>query len=311
MHTFVINLDVQPDRMNSMHRQLTQAQVAYERFPAVKGSEVLRDAFPISAHCLRFCTPGMMGCAASHMNVWRLVRERGLDMALVCEDDMIITDPDHFKQNLQRLVDAAPSDWDVILVGCFGSTCDPPEKSETLWHVMQRLSWRGQSYMEDVNDVLFRPHYFSGTHCYLVSAQGADKMATTLIMSGHVDHDMNKVAGLNIYAARQNLVIQASGGDSNIATARFPSVLNAILANCRDQKNIPWSYYMTAAGGQVFGASFNSWTWVCLVLGLTIPSTWFLFLSPLFLVDIGEREAWLGIVAVCMGRLIRRVFISV
>lgn len=311
--TFVINLDIQPDRMHSMHRQLTQAHITYERFPAVKGSEVVSNtrAFPVSKHCLQFCTPGMLGCAASHLNVWRLVCERGLELALVCEDDMVITDPVDFKQNLRRLVDAAPPDWDIILVGCFGSTCDPPEKSETLWHVMQRLSWRGQSHMEDINDLLFRPHYFSGTHCYLVSLQGAAKLSNTVTMSGHVDHDMNNVVGLNIYAARQNLAVQASGGDSNIATASFPSLLNSILAKFRDEKNIPWSYYMTASGGQICGASYNSWTWVCVLLGLILPSyRWFLIFAPLFLVDIGERESWLGFVAVCVGHLLRRVFIS-
>ena len=92
-----------------MQEQLGKLGIEYERFPAVYGKALSREerrrayspirAWLANGHLLQ---PGEIGCALSHMGVYRKMVEESVPYALILEDDC--TFDDDFKGSLQLAV---------------------------------------------------------------------------------------------------------------------------------------------------------------------------------------------------------------
>ena len=97
MRIFVINLEKDVERMKRVSARLEELGVAYERFPAiyVKGMRVEEK----NKYCCRFrwrCANGRrmldgeLGCALSHMSIYRKMLTEGIDKACILEDDVVL-----------------------------------------------------------------------------------------------------------------------------------------------------------------------------------------------------------------------------
>lgn len=121
-HVFLINLDRSPDRLARCAPMLDQLGLTWERVPAVEGKALdpahLASLNPHPAphgEWFRKLTPGELGCFLSHLRCWQLIEERGLDCALILEDDFNI----HGACTAERLRAFAASSmgahaWDVL-----------------------------------------------------------------------------------------------------------------------------------------------------------------------------------------------------
>lgn len=88
---FVINLARSTERRASMHQQLSSLNLDYEIVEAVDGSqltytEIMRETKPLN-YAL---SCGEVGCALSHINIYRKIASEGIPMALILEDDALI-----------------------------------------------------------------------------------------------------------------------------------------------------------------------------------------------------------------------------
>ena len=97
MKVFVINLDRNADRLTFVSRQLAEQGVAFERFAAVDGraldpAERKRCYSHVRALLDRGygLRAGELGCALSHVNIYRRMVAEGLEMACVLEDDVTL-----------------------------------------------------------------------------------------------------------------------------------------------------------------------------------------------------------------------------
>ena len=105
---FVINLDRSTDRLAHVRAEFDREGLAFERFPAVDGTNLPAALAPyFHGSPLR---PGEVGCYASHLLLWQRIAGGGA--ALVCEDDISL--PAGFAALLRSVLDAAPDGWDVI-----------------------------------------------------------------------------------------------------------------------------------------------------------------------------------------------------
>jgi len=95
MKTYLINLDANPDRLEHMRTTLSRLGVVFERIPGVYGRGMGREC--LSRHCIRWrsfvamqeaITPGQVGCALSHVSVYRRMIDGNVPVALVLEDDI-------------------------------------------------------------------------------------------------------------------------------------------------------------------------------------------------------------------------------
>lgn len=112
---FLINLDRDTDRLEAMTIQLNRIALAFERIPAIYGMQtpdyLRRYFFDEKGRVDSALKSGEVGCYASHLHIHHEVLRRGIDCALVLEDDLSISSD--FVSILEGLLEA-PRNWDII-----------------------------------------------------------------------------------------------------------------------------------------------------------------------------------------------------
>lgn len=133
MHIFVINLEKDVARRDSISAQLDSLGLAYEIVPGVYGANLtvkeralVYDDRKAKLHRARSLVPAEIGCALSHLRVYHTIVERGLDTALILEDDVEL--PANLKEVLNecsnQLRASSPSVW--LLSPAKGDTAASP-----------------------------------------------------------------------------------------------------------------------------------------------------------------------------------------
>lgn len=257
---FVVNMDRSPDRLAAVSAQLRAAGVPFERFPAVDGKWVDRSSPDITWWARHFATDAMLGCALSHVYLWRKVRDAGLPAAIIMEDDVQLA-PD-FLPRLRAVLREVPHDFDVLFLGCFALCSN--DTSSAVGSVVRALTGR---QARRVSEQVFTPAWPAGTHCYVVSAQGARKLAAMRV-AFHIDQQLAATRGLTLYAVTPPLATQADMNASTIASFDFPKSLNAVLGAHHDAHGNSLAYYPSVAFAQVGTVHVNVWLLAFFALGV-------------------------------------------
>lgn len=90
--TYIINLEKSVDRMNNVNVLMEKYNLKFKRFNAIYGKTLsnneIKDIFdPICSNVL--CSNGMIGCALSHIQLWKqLLNDNTTDKYLILEDDI-------------------------------------------------------------------------------------------------------------------------------------------------------------------------------------------------------------------------------
>lgn len=100
MKVFLINLDKDVDRLAAFDEQAKRLGVEYERVSAVYAKDEIQSGrlkvAEVESRFRCWCavgqtlTPGEIGCALSHQLVYRRMLEKGIDLACVLEDDVVL-----------------------------------------------------------------------------------------------------------------------------------------------------------------------------------------------------------------------------
>ena len=95
MQTYVINLARSPDRRAYIVAQLGRTKVNYVIVNAVDGRDLdlsdIRVVDPVfAAKCVAQSHPGVVGCALSHLEVYRRILDDGLEIGCILEDDVVL-----------------------------------------------------------------------------------------------------------------------------------------------------------------------------------------------------------------------------
>lgn len=97
VHVYVINLPRSTERKERISARLAALGMAFEIFPAVDGRGLSRDLPLYHGRRRRLLyghdlTDGEIGCAVSHLAIYRDMVARGIGHALVLEDDALLSD---------------------------------------------------------------------------------------------------------------------------------------------------------------------------------------------------------------------------
>ena len=134
---YVISLDRTPQRFAFVQKQLNAAGIRCTRFRAIDGYKLaFTDAdktvdklqrnknYTVSYNnrqiiCLdtknTTFSLGEIGCACSHIEIWRKVANRETDIAIIFEDDVILEKD--FKKKMYKFLNDLPKDWDMAFLG--------------------------------------------------------------------------------------------------------------------------------------------------------------------------------------------------
>lgn len=217
---YVINMDAATDRMQHVARELRREGMAATRMPAVDGRKVglikarvkNGDVHPISAH---LCAPGALGCALSHLDLWRICAARDHHATLVLEDDVVLAGG--FWKKATRALRYAPDDFDILLLGYI-----PADETATAGLMIPATGPTRQ-----VNRHIVDPALFYGTHCYIISKEGARKLATSWQVVFQVDIQLATDSRAKVYATSYMLAAQRSAS-SYVRPMHFPRLCNTV-----------------------------------------------------------------------------------
>jgi len=102
IHTMYINLDSRTDRKQYVESELTKLGIThFERFKAIQLEN------------------GALGCSMSHLKCIENAKKNNYEYVMICEDDIIFTNPKLFLTQLNAFWNSPMNDknlWDVILI---------------------------------------------------------------------------------------------------------------------------------------------------------------------------------------------------
>lgn len=214
---YVINMDEAKDRLAIAKKQLEEVGLGFVRVPGVQGGrkEVVDarirqgDVHPTSAV---LCSKGVIGCALSHLDVWRACALGGHG-GLVLEDDVLLLPG--FVEKARAALHNVPPDFDILLLG-YNLAEDTPTGSLVA------------TYPRAINSHIIKPSLFYGTYCYVVSPRGAKKLARMWQVIVQVDIQLGMDRRVVVYAAATPIAKQ-NGMDSYVTPLPFPKIINAGL----------------------------------------------------------------------------------
>jgi len=96
-HAFYINLETRPDRKSHVEAQLKTVGIQAQRFNAIKLAN------------------GALGCSLSHLKCLETAKANGLDHLLIVEDDILFTNTELFKKQINKFFVNHPN-FDVALI---------------------------------------------------------------------------------------------------------------------------------------------------------------------------------------------------
>jgi len=184
MDVVVINLDRMPGKLDEFERS-NRGLVRYERFAAVDGLRASKQNLIAGGvlHPDLNYTDGAIGCALSHMTLWKRAVERNTPLT-VCEDDA------HFNNRFSRCADNAVAKlagkFDLILWGWnFDSVL-----VFDLWGISSCAAAFNPKEManniERFKDINVTPTFYPlqrayGLVCYTISPKGAAMLLRTIL----------------------------------------------------------------------------------------------------------------------------------
>jgi hypothetical protein len=171
-NTYVVNLENDNDRYVNSVKSLSDVNINPIRFNAIYGKDVKNEYNEhINLLWKPFIPKSCLGCALSHAVLSKQILETDdNDIALILEDDVVPL----FKnvQDIFKVIENAPKDWDVILLFCQGM-----------------CNYKSDDYITGI--------YPGSTAAYLINRKGMYKQSTYKY-SSHVDIQ-RKNLGLNVY----------------------------------------------------------------------------------------------------------------
>ena len=229
MKLVVINLEKNIDRLEAITKNLNNLALPFERFNAIYGKDLTEkeiEANTTSACNGLLCNYGMIGCAMSHIALWKSFAESSSDnLICIVEDDALFTYefPD-FVANIDKVYSNLK--FDILSLsgetGIFYSFSDDIKVDNYLFN---------------------KPLFPLTTTCYILSKKGVKKLLAEFEkIQYHIDFMIafkNLFGGnLEFYYLKSPTLLLNDFNDSSI-TASSNGILNNILAGAGFKK-INW-----------------------------------------------------------------------
>ena len=226
MKVIVINLEKNIDRLKKISENLDRLNTPFERFIAVYGKEMSKDEIKKTTtdNCQNIlCNKGIIGCALSHMTIWKSFVESNDDFICVIEDDAIL------KDGFPKFLDDIPGlyeklNFDIISLYCSG-IC-------------------GSFSKEKIENYTFtKPMFPLGAVCNVISKKGAERLLSFIDkINYNIDYMIaynNLTDGMDYYYLESPNLVDTTVEESDIANINVRGILNNVLAKTNLNK-IKW-----------------------------------------------------------------------
>lgn len=180
----VINMFNRTDRLQSITEKLKKERLSFQRYEAVDGRSLTltQDLLTLFKDNDFGFRRGVIGCALSHYNLWKELVKSNKPYYIIMEDDASFCK--NFFNKLQEILKVR--NYDILFLG---------------YHMSQnnRLANKEKYNVESENTVvesLKTDLYIGGTHCYIITKEGASSLLDFIEMHGikhGIDYLMAKI----------------------------------------------------------------------------------------------------------------------
>jgi len=175
--TFVISLKRRKDRLEQFTKNNMKklGNLRVNLFEAIDGKELIssQKIYKLFETGDFHYNRGIIGCAMSHIKLWKLFLESDLDMMLVFEDDSVLCEnfPDILLSGLKK--NTKP--WDIIFLGHHSYPQYREKQSKPTMDNVVFENWTLNTRIQKS---------MGGTFSYIINKNGAAKMIDELSMKG-------------------------------------------------------------------------------------------------------------------------------
>ncbi len=196
---FIINLKKDIDKKKHMEVLCKQYNLQCHFTEAVLGKELSEEAlskiYNKGKRLGRELIKGEIGCALSHINIYKHMVEQNIEKAVVFEDDIRIEGDLH---SIITAIDKLPDDWELLLLGYHSG----PERDRSI-----KASLRPRRKITDDYTVVRLIETAKGAHGYLINLRGAKRLMKQLsLIQKPIDHYTGSDKYVNLYAIFPRLI---------------------------------------------------------------------------------------------------------
>ena len=230
----VISLETSLDRREHMRKHLDDLGLDHIIVDAVDGrclsSDQIAEIYDQSAAISRRgrnLSHGEIGCALSHIGLYREIVEKHLDSMMILEDDANV---DSSVRSVIENCHKFPVGWDIVFLGC-------DSRRAILKSVPHRIIMFNEGselkWALGAGPVTL-------AHGYIVSAQGASKLlGLTKFIYKPIDYYVGDLKAMNCYVVEPSVIRQMQ--------SQFPSTImqDRLEQKTTDKQNIEARYWMS------------------------------------------------------------------
>lgn len=157
MKIFVINLIQSKDRRENVAQQFKKTDLEPDFFAAIDGRALTQEELKSLVVDTNYLSRGEIGCATSHLNIYRKMIESELSFALIFEDDITFSEKftEEAIDKIANYIDNIPADKPTVIL------LDDSSFAEKAVHYID-------------NDIIIRkPVNAFLTHAYFINLQAA------------------------------------------------------------------------------------------------------------------------------------------
>ncbi|MEY0234132.1 glycosyltransferase family 25 protein [Providencia manganoxydans] len=155
MSTFIINLQECTERRRAMQSQLEKTHLSYQFINAIRGTDLSDEEIKSSVYDYPNCklTKGEIGCALSHLSIYRMIVEKDISHALILEDDVIIP---------------------IDIANTFNEIKKIDNQKKANVYLLSRV----HSYIENkkLNNNIYSVYNALGAHAYIINKKAAENI---------------------------------------------------------------------------------------------------------------------------------------
>lgn len=208
-HIYVINMDKDHDRMKFINKQAAKYNLTVNRISGIDGNTITDDSYG------RNLQKNQVGCALSHLSIYKMMIDNNIQAALILEDDVTFTP---WVKMINKMVNDLPKLWDILWIGnCKRqwprNTCnlisDPPYNMDNIKKVTKHI-YQFNECTSSKNDCPM------GLYAYCISINGARKVLESYNFNVPIDLIV-EMRNLNKYMTIPSLFVHCYNFGSNIA----------------------------------------------------------------------------------------------
>ncbi len=193
----------------------------------------------------KFGIKKVIGCALSHIKIWKLLKNNNIKLAIILEDDAQLCS--NFFNKLKYIITQLPPNFDIAYLGGLFKYIDINNK-------------------KNINNIFYAPYFHVGAQGYIMSNIGAYNSINSIgKLYTHIDLQLN-FTNLNIIATKEQLISQDLK-DSNLADT-FPKSFNYISHFKEPFTDSYLNYYLSIPLWEFFDFSINFYFIIYLLIGI-------------------------------------------